>query len=158
MSDADAVPEGVDPTRPSAARLYDYYLGGTHNYEVDRQTAEQIRALMPELADAAWASVGVRLSANSIPPTRSAAVHRADSTDLSPSRCLPWGNSCCMSCPLTRGYQAGGAAGTAVVGVPGLNGFAGVGVGDGLATLVLDLVSIAGRLDTRLRKAPGHAA
>jgi hypothetical protein len=58
MSDADAVPAGVDPTRPSAARLYDYYLGGTHNYEVDRQTAEQIRALMPELADAAWANRG----------------------------------------------------------------------------------------------------
>jgi hypothetical protein len=58
MSDADVVPEGVDPTRPSPARLYDYYLGGTHNYEADRQAAEQIRQGMPELADAAWANRG----------------------------------------------------------------------------------------------------
>jgi hypothetical protein len=58
MSDADLVPEGVDPTRPSPARLYDYYLGGTHNYEADRQAAEQIRQSMPELADAAWANRG----------------------------------------------------------------------------------------------------
>jgi hypothetical protein len=58
MSDADVVPEGVDPTRPSPARLYDYYLGGTHNYEADRQAAEQIRRGMPELADAAWANRG----------------------------------------------------------------------------------------------------
>jgi hypothetical protein len=58
MSDPDEVPEGVDPTRPSPARLYDYYLGGTHNYEVDRQAAEQIRALVPELAESAWANRG----------------------------------------------------------------------------------------------------
>ena len=58
MSDADVVPEGVDPTRPSPARLYDYYLGGTHNYEADRQAAEQIRRGMPELGDAAWANRG----------------------------------------------------------------------------------------------------
>jgi S-adenosyl methyltransferase len=58
MSDADVVPEGVDPTRPSPARLYDYYLGGTHNYEADRQAAEQIRRAMPDLADAAWANRG----------------------------------------------------------------------------------------------------
>ncbi|MGH3277478.1 MAG: SAM-dependent methyltransferase [Streptosporangiaceae bacterium] len=54
----DVVPEGVDPTRLSPARLYDYYLGGTHNFEIDRQAAEQIRARMPELADAAWANRG----------------------------------------------------------------------------------------------------
>ena len=58
MSDAEPVPEGVDPTRPSPARLYDYYLGGTHNYAADRQAAEQIRQVMPELADAAWANRG----------------------------------------------------------------------------------------------------
>jgi S-adenosyl methyltransferase len=58
MPDADVVPAGVDPTRPSPARLYDYYLGGTHNYEADRQAAEQIRRSMPDLADAAWANRG----------------------------------------------------------------------------------------------------
>jgi hypothetical protein len=58
MPDAEQVPAGVDPTRPSPARLYDYYLGGTHNYEVDRQAGEQLRSQLPELADAAWANRG----------------------------------------------------------------------------------------------------
>jgi hypothetical protein len=58
MTEDEVVPVGVDPTRPSPARLYDYYLGGTCNFEVDRQAAEQIRAIMPELADAAWANRG----------------------------------------------------------------------------------------------------
>src|SRR5450432_3709335 len=58
VPDAESLPPGVDPTRPSPARLYDYYLGGTHNLEVDRQAAEQIRQQMPELSDAAWANRG----------------------------------------------------------------------------------------------------
>lgn len=58
MPDPEQVPPGVDPTRPSPARLYDYYLGGTNNFEVDRQAAEQIRKQLPELADAAWANRG----------------------------------------------------------------------------------------------------
>jgi hypothetical protein len=28
MTEADRVPPGIDPTTPSPARLYDYYLGG----------------------------------------------------------------------------------------------------------------------------------
>jgi hypothetical protein len=58
MSDDEVVPEGVDATRPSPARLYDYYLGGTHNFAVDRQAAESMMAVMPELRDAAWANRG----------------------------------------------------------------------------------------------------
>jgi len=38
MSVTQDVPPGVDPTRPSPARLYDYYLGGTHNFPVDRES------------------------------------------------------------------------------------------------------------------------
>lgn len=56
MGDAGQVPEGVDVTRPSAARLYDYGLGGASNFEVDRVAAERLRLVMPELADAAWAN------------------------------------------------------------------------------------------------------
>ena len=52
------VPAGVDPATPSPARLYDYYLGGTNNFESDRAAAEQLRALMPDVADAAWANRG----------------------------------------------------------------------------------------------------
>jgi S-adenosyl methyltransferase len=58
MADAPPVPRGVDPNVPSPARLYDYYLGGKLNYEVDRIAAEQIRAQMPELTQAAWGNRG----------------------------------------------------------------------------------------------------
>jgi S-adenosyl methyltransferase len=58
MTEAEQVPPGIDPTTPSPARLYDYYLGGSANFAADRQAAETIRARMPELADAAWANRG----------------------------------------------------------------------------------------------------
>jgi hypothetical protein len=54
----EPVPPGVDPTTPSPARLYDYYLGGSNNFQADRDAAEQVRAVMPELSDAAWANRG----------------------------------------------------------------------------------------------------
>jgi hypothetical protein len=44
----------VDPTKPSPARVYDYVLGGVHNFPVDREAAERIRAQSPDLEDAAW--------------------------------------------------------------------------------------------------------
>ena len=37
----------VDASKPSAGRMYDYFLGGNHNFEVDRQAAEQALKLMP---------------------------------------------------------------------------------------------------------------
>ncbi len=58
MNDAQRIPAGVDPTVPSPARLYDYYLGGENNFQVDRDAAEKMRVLMPELSDAAWANRG----------------------------------------------------------------------------------------------------
>jgi len=39
---------GVDATRPSVARMYDYYLGGKDNYAVDRAAAEAMMASVPE--------------------------------------------------------------------------------------------------------------
>ncbi|MFI5895109.1 SAM-dependent methyltransferase [Actinoplanes sp. NPDC051513] len=48
MGRLDGVPE-VDPQRPSGARVYDYYLGGTHNFAADRQAAAVALAAMPEL-------------------------------------------------------------------------------------------------------------
>ena len=53
-----AVPPGVDPDVPAPARLYDYYLGGSSNYQADRDAAEEVRKLIPELTDAAWANRG----------------------------------------------------------------------------------------------------
>src|SRR5436190_6344574 len=40
----------VDATRPNAGRIYDYMLGGHHNFEVDRQVADQVARLVPTLA------------------------------------------------------------------------------------------------------------
>jgi|tagenome__1003787_1003787.scaffolds.fasta_scaffold20912215_3 hypothetical protein len=44
----DWAPEGVDLGRASAARMYDYYLGGAHNFGVDRDLANQALALFPD--------------------------------------------------------------------------------------------------------------
>lgn len=52
------VPPGVDPTRPSPVRLYDYFLGGTHNYPVDREVAERLKATVPDIVDAMLANRG----------------------------------------------------------------------------------------------------
>lgn len=46
-------PEGIDLSRPSAARVYDWYLGGSHNWAVDRefgQAAMERFPLIPQLA------------------------------------------------------------------------------------------------------------
>ena len=36
---------------PSIARIYDYYLGGSHNNPADRQAAEKLSAVLPELPE-----------------------------------------------------------------------------------------------------------
>jgi hypothetical protein len=36
--------------RPSNARVYDYFLGGYHNFAIDRQAAERILAVEPDFA------------------------------------------------------------------------------------------------------------
>src|SRR5262249_30846887 len=43
------LPPGVNPSKPSPARLYDYYLGGHNNFEVDRKAAEVLRLSLPAL-------------------------------------------------------------------------------------------------------------
>ncbi|GAA2023694.1 SAM-dependent methyltransferase [Catenulispora yoronensis] len=43
------VPAEVDIHRPSIARIYDYHLGGTHNFPADREAAAKVVASMPEL-------------------------------------------------------------------------------------------------------------
>ncbi len=58
MTEVEQAPPGVDATTPTPARLYDYYLGGTNNFAIDREVAEQLRASLPELTDAAWANRG----------------------------------------------------------------------------------------------------
>jgi hypothetical protein len=42
-----------DTTKPSAARMYDYWLGGKDNFEADRRAADAVRQLRPEVAEQA---------------------------------------------------------------------------------------------------------
>ncbi|WP_371525851.1 SAM-dependent methyltransferase [Streptomyces sp. NBC_01283] len=42
-------PQGIDITMPSVSRIYDYYLGGSHNFEVDRDAARRAMEFMPGL-------------------------------------------------------------------------------------------------------------
>jgi hypothetical protein len=42
-------PADIDMELPSAARLYDYFLGGFHNFAADREMAQKILALTPDL-------------------------------------------------------------------------------------------------------------
>ena len=58
MSNTEQAPPGVDIGRPSVARMYDYFLGGTDNFEVDRVAGERVRQDMPEATDAVWANRG----------------------------------------------------------------------------------------------------
>jgi hypothetical protein len=42
-------PDEIDLDRPSVARVYDYYLGGSHNFAADRTFAEEAVRQMPEM-------------------------------------------------------------------------------------------------------------
>jgi hypothetical protein len=42
-------PADIDITRPSVARVYDFYLGGSHNFESDREFAQRALRAFPEL-------------------------------------------------------------------------------------------------------------
>jgi O-methyltransferase involved in polyketide biosynthesis len=39
----------IDPNRPSAARIYDVLLGGTHNFATDRAVAARAAEIMPDV-------------------------------------------------------------------------------------------------------------
>ena len=41
-------PDDVPLDKPSPARMYDYLLGGYHNFAIDRAAAEQVRAIYPD--------------------------------------------------------------------------------------------------------------
>jgi len=58
MSEAEEAPVGVDPTTPTTARLYDYYLGGSANFAADRAMARRMYEFVPEVSEGAWANRG----------------------------------------------------------------------------------------------------
>lgn len=49
MSQVSWTSPDISPDIPSVARMYDYYLGGFHNFAVDRQAAERALAIYPGL-------------------------------------------------------------------------------------------------------------
>jgi hypothetical protein len=52
----DWAPDDVETERPSAARVYDYLLGGSHNFAVDREAARMTIAIIPDTAAQAQAN------------------------------------------------------------------------------------------------------
>ncbi|WP_410614873.1 SAM-dependent methyltransferase [Amycolatopsis sp. lyj-109] len=50
---ADWIPAGADLSRPSAARIYDYLLGGAHNLAPDREVAWKLEAIQPQVGSVA---------------------------------------------------------------------------------------------------------
>ncbi|APU14838.1 MULTISPECIES: SAM-dependent methyltransferase [Actinoalloteichus] len=49
-------PDRIDLDVPNVARMYDYYLGGAHNFAADRALADQAIAISPDLVDSARAT------------------------------------------------------------------------------------------------------
>ncbi|MER7012093.1 SAM-dependent methyltransferase [Saccharopolyspora sp. NPDC000359] len=47
------IPDGVDLEKPSAARCYDFYLGGAYNFEVDRELGRKALQVVPHLKEIA---------------------------------------------------------------------------------------------------------
>ena len=58
MESSDQLPTltPADIERPSPARIYDYWLGGSNNFAADREVAERAALAMPTLKAAIWAN------------------------------------------------------------------------------------------------------
>jgi hypothetical protein len=52
----DWVPPGVDTRRANVARIYDYWLGGTHNFLADQDVGRAIVAVEPKMREIARAN------------------------------------------------------------------------------------------------------
>jgi hypothetical protein len=46
----------LDTNVPQTARIWNYWLGGKDNFEVDRQVGDEIRAAFPQIVENARAS------------------------------------------------------------------------------------------------------
>lgn len=52
MAPDEPVIPGLDLARANVARMYDYFLGGSHNFAVDRELADRVTAASPEMVPA----------------------------------------------------------------------------------------------------------
>jgi S-adenosyl methyltransferase len=60
---AQRVPVGVDPTRASIARVYDAFLNGKENYEIDREVLRGVQKAAPEAQELAFENRGFLIRA-----------------------------------------------------------------------------------------------
>lgn len=58
MSETGFSPEQIDTAKPHPARMYNYFLGGNDNYEVDRKAAEEVLWHAPALRTTARGNRG----------------------------------------------------------------------------------------------------
>lgn len=49
MTDQSFSPQEIDTSRPHPARMYDYFLGGRDNYQVDREAADLVLGELPDI-------------------------------------------------------------------------------------------------------------
>jgi hypothetical protein len=49
MGEREDISGIADASRPNAGRMYDYFIGGNHNFEIDRQAAEQVLKYAPHM-------------------------------------------------------------------------------------------------------------
>ena len=51
MTEQEPVVPGIDVTRPSVARVYDFWLGGKDNFAVDREMGGRMTAAAVKTGD-----------------------------------------------------------------------------------------------------------
>ncbi|HEY0603369.1 MAG TPA: SAM-dependent methyltransferase [Herpetosiphonaceae bacterium] len=56
MNDSRLSMEQIPEDKPNSARIYDYFLGGHHNFAADRAAAERLRTIYPDIGRAAQAN------------------------------------------------------------------------------------------------------
>jgi S-adenosyl methyltransferase len=56
MTFEEMAPPGVDTTRPSIARVYDFFLGGKDNFAIDRMAGQKALEITPDAMEAGRAS------------------------------------------------------------------------------------------------------
>ncbi|MEV4800929.1 SAM-dependent methyltransferase [Nonomuraea sp. NPDC049421] len=54
LGEHEWAPPGVDPERPTVARVHDALLGGTENFASDRAVARKLKDVVPEVVNLVW--------------------------------------------------------------------------------------------------------
>ncbi|WP_336207330.1 SAM-dependent methyltransferase [Nonomuraea sp. LPB2021202275-12-8] len=55
-NEQERAPQGIDVTKPSVSRVYDFILGGKDNFEIDRKIAQMALTVAPDAPEAARAN------------------------------------------------------------------------------------------------------